>query len=29
MGKGNRPLEVFAWIDTLVHPIEAEDNAVA
>jgi predicted dehydrogenase len=28
MGKGNRPLEVFAWIDTLVHPIEAEDNAV-
>jgi len=28
MGKGNRPVEVFAWIDTLVHPIEAEDNAV-
>ena len=29
MGKENRPLEVFAWTDTLVHPIEAEDNAVA
>jgi predicted dehydrogenase len=28
MGKGNRPMEVFAWLDTLVHPIEAEDNAV-
>jgi predicted dehydrogenase len=28
-GKGNRPLEVFAWADTLVHPIEAEDNAIA
>ncbi len=29
MGKANRPLEVFAWTDTLVHPIEAEDNAIA
>jgi len=29
MGKGNRPLEVTAWTDTLVHPIEAEDNAIA
>src|SRR5262249_55272345 len=28
MGKGNRPLAVFAWTDTLVHPIDAEDNAV-
>ncbi|MDK1010532.1 MAG: Gfo/Idh/MocA family oxidoreductase [Actinomycetota bacterium] len=29
VGKGNRPLEVMCWADTLVHPIEAEDNAVA
>jgi len=29
MGKANRPLEVTAWMDTLVHPIEAEDNAIA
>jgi len=29
MGKGNRPLEVMCHTDTLVHPIEAEDNAVA
>ena len=29
MGKGNRPVEVTAWLDTLVHPIEAEDNAIA
>ena len=29
MGKDNRPLEVLTWLDTLVHPIEAEDNAVA
>ena len=29
MGKDNRPVEVFCWADTLVHPIEAEDNAVA
>ena len=28
-GKGNRPVEVMAWADTLVHPIKAEDNAVA
>jgi predicted dehydrogenase len=28
MGKGNRPVEVMAWADTLVHPIQAEDNAV-
>lgn len=28
VGKGNRPLEVMAWADTLVHPIKAEDNAV-
>jgi predicted dehydrogenase len=29
MGKGNRPLEVSCWTDTLVHPIEAEDNGIA
>jgi len=29
MGKGNRPVEVMCWTDTLVHPIEAEDNAIA
>ena len=29
MGKGNRPVEVSCWADTLVHPIRAEDNAVA
>ena len=29
MGKGNRPVEVMCWADTLVHPIEAEDHAVA
>ncbi len=28
VGKGNRPIEVMAWTDTLVHPIEDEDNAV-
>ena len=28
MGKGNRPVEVMCWADTLVHPIKAEDNAV-
>jgi predicted dehydrogenase len=28
VGKGNRPLDVMAWADTLVHPIRAEDNAV-
>ena len=29
MGKDNRPLEVMTWTDTLVHPIEAEDNAIS
>lgn len=29
VGKGNRPLEVLCWADTLVHPIAAEDNAIA
>jgi predicted dehydrogenase len=29
MGKDNRPVEAFCWADTLVHPIEAEDNAIA
>ena len=29
IGKDNRPVEVMAWTDTLVHPIEAEDNAIA
>jgi len=29
VGKDNRPVEVSCWTDTLVHPIEAEDNAVA
>jgi predicted dehydrogenase len=29
LGKENRPLEVTCWADTLVHPIEAEDNAIA
>jgi Predicted dehydrogenases and related proteins len=29
VGKQNRPLEVFCWRDTLVHPIAAEDHAVA
>jgi predicted dehydrogenase len=29
VGKGNRPLEVMCWSDTLVHPVEAEDNAIA
>ncbi|MFO7699035.1 MAG: Gfo/Idh/MocA family oxidoreductase [Acidimicrobiia bacterium] len=28
VGKGNRPVEVMAWADTLVHPIKGEDNAV-
>lgn len=27
-GKGNRPMEVFCWMDTLVHPVTAEDHAV-
>ena len=29
VGKGNRPVEVMCWRDTLVHPIKAEDNAIA
>ncbi len=29
VGKGNRPLSVMCHTDTLVHPIEDEDNAVA
>ncbi|MEZ4829288.1 MAG: Gfo/Idh/MocA family oxidoreductase [Bacteroidia bacterium] len=28
MGKNNRPLEVMCWADTLVKPIDAEDNAI-
>ena len=28
LGKGNRPVEVMCWGGTLVHPIEAEDNAI-
>ncbi len=29
LGKGNRPVEVMCQTDTLVHPIDAEDNAIA
>ena len=29
VGKGNRPVEVMCTTDTFVHPIEAEDNAIA
>lgn len=29
VGMGNRPVEVSCWTDTLVHPIDAEDNAIA
>ena len=29
IGKNNRPVEVMCWADTLVHPVEAEDHAVA
>jgi predicted dehydrogenase len=29
VGKGNRPVEVLCHTDTLVHPIDDEDNAVA
>ncbi len=29
VGKGNRPLEVMCTTDTLVHPIDDEDNAIA
>jgi predicted dehydrogenase len=28
VGKGNRPVEVFGVTDTLVHPIDDEDNAI-
>ena len=28
-GKQNRPVEVMCWTDTLVHPIDAEDHAIA
>jgi predicted dehydrogenase len=29
VGKGNRPVEVMCWTDTLVHPIDAEDHGIA
>ncbi len=29
VGKGNRPVDVMCWADTLVHPIAGEDNAIA
>jgi predicted dehydrogenase len=29
VGKGNQPVEVMCWSDTMVHPINAEDNAIA
>ena len=29
VGKDNRPVEVSCWTDTLYHPIDDEDNAVA
>jgi predicted dehydrogenase len=29
VGKGNRPLEVMCWADTMVHPIDTEDHAIA
>lgn len=28
IGKGQRPVEVMCWADTLVHPIEAEDHGI-
>jgi predicted dehydrogenase len=28
IGKDIRPVEVMCWADTLVHPIDAEDNAI-
>lgn len=28
IGKNIRPVEVMCWTDTLVHPIEAEDNGI-
>ncbi|MCY4001279.1 MAG: Gfo/Idh/MocA family oxidoreductase [Bacteroidetes bacterium] len=29
VGKDIRPVEVSCWVDTLVHPIDAEDNSIA
>lgn len=29
VGKGNRPVEVMCWADTMVHPIDTEDHAIA
>ena len=29
VGKHNRPVEVMCWTGTMVHPIPAEDNAIA
>ena len=29
VGKGNRPVEILCHTDTLVHPIDDEDNAIA
>ncbi len=29
VGKQNRPVEVMCWSDTLVHPVTAEDHAIA
>ncbi len=29
VGKGNRPVEIMCTTDTLVHPIDDEDNAIA
>jgi len=29
VGKENRPVDAMCWSDTLVHPIPAEDNAIA
>ena len=28
IGKGQKPVEVMCWADTLVHPIEAEDHGI-
>jgi predicted dehydrogenase len=28
VGKGNRPVEVMCWADTLVHPIDGEDHGI-
>ena len=28
IGKGQRPVEVMCWADTLVHPVEAEDHGI-